>query len=158
MTAGDDIRNKGTVNGSTSESATSAKVVVPTVSVSAGGEDLEVPKNGFLLIQPNSYGDVEVKKRGTLSLTSCITACFELSRLNFGQPISAIFIENSCFQQGDLIISDRLLKSSLFFICLLFLFIYLLPFRAKYVYIVMSMEVKWKPLQLLYMRKRSITR
>ena len=70
VTAGGNVVNKGTVNGTITKNASVAFVPLPSSSFTAGGSNLTVPKNGSLSLAPGSYGKVKVNSKGSLFLNS----------------------------------------------------------------------------------------
>jgi flagellar hook assembly protein FlgD len=71
-TAGDDIDLSGSarVTGAITEHANVADIPLPSLSYSAGGADVTVPKSGSVTLAPGSYDDVEIKNKGTLILSA----------------------------------------------------------------------------------------
>src|SRR5690606_27291387 len=72
VTAGGDINLQGnvTVTGTATENASVAFVPLPSLSFSAGGADVTVPKNQTQSLAPGSYDEIEVRDGGTLQLSS----------------------------------------------------------------------------------------
>lgn len=72
VTAGNnlDINNNATINGTATGGAAVAYIMLPEVSFSAGGSDIQVAEDEVLSLAPGSYGNVEVKKRATLQLSN----------------------------------------------------------------------------------------
>ncbi len=69
VTAGDRIKNFGTVTGSININTAVVEVPLPSLSFSAGGSNETVRKGSSLTLSPGSYGKVQVRKRGTLFLS-----------------------------------------------------------------------------------------
>ena len=73
-TVGDEVKILGdatlNVSGIITEKAGVASIPLPTLSFAAGGDDIEVPRDGVLALPPGSYGAVEVQDRGTLYLSA----------------------------------------------------------------------------------------
>ncbi|MBT4026280.1 RHS repeat-associated core domain-containing protein [Desulfobacula sp.] len=58
------------VLGTTNEQASLLKIALPTLSFSANGPDINVPKKGSQILMPGSYNNVRVKKLAKLRLSS----------------------------------------------------------------------------------------
>lgn len=69
VTAGRTVSNAGTVTGIIMQNAAVPPVPLPTISFSAGGNNVTVPKNGVQALAPGSYGNVSVLKSGRLELS-----------------------------------------------------------------------------------------
>ena len=71
-TAGDEVEISRTsaVTGTVTEYAAVDSIILPTLSFTTGGDDIEVEKNDSLALAPGSYGEVEVKRNGILHLSS----------------------------------------------------------------------------------------
>jgi len=71
-TAGDevDVASGSTVSGAITEDAAVAIEPLPSLSFTAGGNDISVPQNGTVTLAPGVYDDVTVNKKGTLKLSS----------------------------------------------------------------------------------------
>ncbi|MGH7452145.1 MAG: FlgD immunoglobulin-like domain containing protein [bacterium] len=65
-----DLSGHATVTGTATANATVAAIGLPSPSFSAGGTDVTVPEKRSLTLAPGSYGNVKVKNRGTLFLTT----------------------------------------------------------------------------------------
>jgi cytoskeletal protein CcmA (bactofilin family) len=70
VTAGGEVSNNGTVTGAINENAAVANQPLPSLSFSAGGDNITVAKGEFLSIGPDSYGHVKLGKNSTLELTA----------------------------------------------------------------------------------------
>lgn len=70
VAAGGTVSNSGTVTGSIVEGAVVTAESLPTLSFSAGGDNVTVQKNAVLSLAPGSYNNVSVLKGGTLQLSS----------------------------------------------------------------------------------------
>lgn len=77
------------VMGTTIENASVATMVLPVVTVSAGGSDIIVPKNGEYVLSPGSYGNVGTGKNSTLKLST-----------------GKYYFETMDFQQGAVLSAD----------------------------------------------------
>jgi choice-of-anchor A domain-containing protein len=66
----EEVDSDGTVNGAVQENAFVGPVIIPSVDVSARGEDIDVPKEGSRSLTEDSYGEAKVGKEATLSLSS----------------------------------------------------------------------------------------
>jgi hypothetical protein len=64
------LLDNATVSGTARDHAGVAALGLPTPSFTAGGEDVTVPKRETRSLDPGSYDEVEIKKRGTLFLTA----------------------------------------------------------------------------------------
>jgi hypothetical protein len=62
------LLDNATVTGTTSDHTIITPIGLPTPSFTAGGPDTTVPRDQSLTLPPGSYGEVEIKKRGTLFL------------------------------------------------------------------------------------------
>ncbi len=62
------MRNSGVVTGAITQNAAVPTVPLPSLSFSAGGENVTVTKNGSLALQPGTYGNVQVNTNGRLEL------------------------------------------------------------------------------------------
>ncbi len=69
VTAGSTVRNAGTVTGTITQNALVPSVPMPTISFSAGGNNVTVPINGVMALAPGNYGNVSVLKNGRLELS-----------------------------------------------------------------------------------------
>jgi len=65
-----DINSNATVTGTATGNAPVATVVLPVVSFSAGGADVQLQKNEILSLAPGSYGNVHTGNGSTLRLSS----------------------------------------------------------------------------------------
>ena len=72
VTAGDELQldNNVTITGTATEFASVSSVALPSLSYSAGGNDVKVEKNQTQSLTPGSYGKVEVEENGTLQLST----------------------------------------------------------------------------------------
>ncbi len=71
VSAGDDLDNDGTINGTASDNASVDLVALPVLNAySAGGDDVTVEENQDIALPPASYADVEVESDGTLRFAS----------------------------------------------------------------------------------------
>jgi sugar lactone lactonase YvrE len=68
VTAGT-VANSGTVTGIITNATVPAESL-PVLNFTAGGDNINVPKNGAVPLAPGSYGNVSVLKAGTLRLSS----------------------------------------------------------------------------------------
>jgi len=65
-----DLRNNTEVTGNVNENSDVAPVALPTLSYTASGEDITVERYESLTLEPGSYGDVIVRRGGSLTLSS----------------------------------------------------------------------------------------
>ena len=81
VTSGNDVDlgSNVTVTGTVSENASVSNVPLPTLSFSAGGNDIEVEENETLALAPGSYGEVEVEDGATLQLSTGVYFFEELT-------------------------------------------------------------------------------
>jgi len=72
VTAGDELQldNNVTITGTATEYASVTSVALPTLSYSAGGNDVKADENQTEALAPGSYAKVEVEKNATLQLSS----------------------------------------------------------------------------------------
>ena len=70
VTAGDqvELHDETVVNGTVTANTNVTTVSIPSLSFSAGGNNVTVPQNGSMNLAPGSYGKVKVQKGGTLTL------------------------------------------------------------------------------------------
>ncbi len=80
VTAGDELQldKNVTITGTATEFASVSSVALPSLSYSAGGNDVKVKKNQTQALTPGSYGKIEVEENGTLQFSSGDYFCEEL--------------------------------------------------------------------------------
>jgi len=66
--AGGRIVANGTITGVIRPSANVPNIPLPVLDFTAGGNDVNVPKNGVTVLDPGVYGEALVRKNGTLAL------------------------------------------------------------------------------------------
>lgn len=71
VSAGDDLDNDGTVNGTAAGNTLVDPIALPVLAAySAGSDDVDVEDTDDIALPPGSYRDVEVERDGTLRLSS----------------------------------------------------------------------------------------
>ena len=129
VTAGDkvELADEVVVTGTVTANAAVATEELPVLSFSAGGDDITVPKNGTQSLAPGSYGNVRVKKGGTLVLNHTgITGEYFFDKLLLGKgavlsidagngPIAVNVVDRLVFgKASDVVINSPLGSNSRF--------------------------------------------
>ena len=96
VTAGEEVRNSGTVTGVITPNADVPVIPLPQLDFGAGGDDHTVPKNGSLVLPPGSYGVVRVRRDATLFLSA--GAYFFESLLLDKRTVLSVDVENGAVE------------------------------------------------------------
>ncbi|MFQ5604074.1 MAG: T9SS type A sorting domain-containing protein [bacterium] len=93
VTAGDDLQVEpgATVTGTQTENGSVARIPLPSLAFTTGGDNVRVPKNGSRDLSPGAYGEVKVRRGGTLNLENDGSSgeyFFERLRLDKGATLA----------------------------------------------------------------------